>query len=499
MTEAPLLRQACEWAVSLRLADIPPDVRDLARAQQLSMDAAVRASLGHPVADRLLAAIPTPLGSDGWAAEAATRALLTMALDFDETAFAGHLGHAAAIPPLLLAVELGADGAAAMTAQVAAAEVAARLTGAVTLGSARGQTAAHTHAAAAVVGCGLLMGLGAAELTTALSLALAQPRRLLLPAFMATDAKFWIAAAPILEAARCLSVAAGGGVGLDDLAETRGGLLEQLAEVPLPELFSAWGRRWHLRTLSVKAVPGCAYLTSAVEAAASMAPLDPGEVEEVEVGVSIFTIGMEAESAAFVRGPDTPLPALGFSVGYNVAVALERGGLDAGDLQGPALASAERWELASRVRLRHDEDLTVASLAATAPVGAAIGWAGERARGWLTSRGASPGIVDAVLAATDRDHDFEQPSKRVGARVRVRLRDGRLLEAARDAARGCCQEPVDVRLALAGAKLTRLLGEGLPAGATTDPIAAWSRYEEMSAAELRGWRALDPILARRQG
>ena len=51
MTEAPLLRQACEWAVSLRLADIPADVRDLARAQLLSMDAAVHATLRHPVGE----------------------------------------------------------------------------------------------------------------------------------------------------------------------------------------------------------------------------------------------------------------------------------------------------------------------------------------------------------------------------------------------------------------------------------------------------------------
>ena len=259
-----------------------------------------------------------------------------MALDFDETAFAGHLGHASAIPPLLLAVELGADGAATMTAQVAAAEVAARVTASVTLGSARGQTAAHTHAAAAVVGCGLLLGLGPEELTTALSLALAQPRRVLLPAFMATDAKFWVAAGPILDASRCLALAAGGAVGLEDLAETRGGLLEQLAEVPLPEVFSGWGRRWHLRTLSIKAVPGCAYLTSAVEAAASLAPIDLREVDEVLVGASVFTIGMEVESAPFIRGAATPLPALGFSLGYNVAAALEGGGLDVSDLHGPS-------------------------------------------------------------------------------------------------------------------------------------------------------------------
>src|SRR5258708_8084141 len=150
MAEQALLRQACEWAVTLRLDDVPADVRDLARAQLVSMEAAVQASMRHPAGDRLWRTAPGLIG-DGWAGEAARRALLTMALDFDETAFAGHLGHGSSIPPLLAATALGADGAAAMVAQVAAAEVAARVTAAVTLGSSRGQTATHTHAAPVVV------------------------------------------------------------------------------------------------------------------------------------------------------------------------------------------------------------------------------------------------------------------------------------------------------------------------------------------------------------
>src|SRR6202165_4242037 len=187
MTDKPLLRQACEWAVSLRLADIPGDVRDLARAPLLSMDAAVPAPLRHPVGDRLLgmAVASASPATRGWAHDAACHALLTMALDFDETAFAGHLGHACAIPPLLVAAEVGADGGAPMKAQGAGAEVAARVTASVTLGSTRGQTAAHTHAAVAVVGCGLVLGLSAEQLTVALSLALGQPRRVLPAAFMA--------------------------------------------------------------------------------------------------------------------------------------------------------------------------------------------------------------------------------------------------------------------------------------------------------------------------
>jgi 2-methylcitrate dehydratase PrpD len=321
----------------------------------------------------------------------------------------------------------------------------------------------------------------------ALSLALAQPRRVLPAAFMATDAKFWVAAGPILDASRCLALAGAGGRGIDDLVEVHGGLLDQLAAVPLPGVFSGWGERWHLRTLSIKAVPGCAYLTAAVEAASSLAPMDLREVESVEVGASIFTLGMEAESAPYMRRAQSPLPALGFSVGYNVAAALESGGLDVDDLHGEPLASDERWEVAGRLRLVHDIDLTVRALSATAPIGAALGRAGESARAWLLSRGATEEMVDRVLAAAAGDEDFENPSKRLGARLRVRLRDGRLLEADRDAARGCCQESVADRLDLAEAKFLAQARPRIGARAE-EGVDSARRYEEMTAAELRRWR-----------
>ena len=288
-----------------------------------------------------------------------------------------------------------------------------------------------------------------------LSLALAQTRKVLLPAFMGSDAKFWVAAAPILDAARCLEAASAGARGLVGVLEGPGGVFEQLAAVPLAEVMSGYGERWHLRTLSIKNIPGCAYLTAPVEAAAGLGPIDLAEVESVEVAASIFTIGMEVESAPFIDGPRSPLPALGFSVGYNLAAALQTGGLTVDDLHGEALASDQRWRVAGAVKLSHDEDLTVAALAATAPVGAAIAAAGERARDWLGSRGGSPELVDRVLEAATanaEDREFTHPAKRIGARLSVHMFDGSVREAARDAASGCCQEPVADRLAAAERK-----------------------------------------------
>jgi 2-methylcitrate dehydratase PrpD len=446
-----LLEEACAWASTLTLADIPQDVRELAIAQLMSQAAAARATRRHPVAARLEGAIP----GEGWQERAASSALLTMALDFDETAFAGHLGHSCALPVLACAADAGLSGDLALVAQVAASEIAARLTAAVTLGAARGQTAAHTHAVGAAVGFAVARGLPEERMAAAVSLAMSQTRTVLLPAFMGSDAKFWVAAGPILDAARAVHLAERGGRGLTGLLEAPGGVLDALAEVPLPEALGGLGDRWHLRTLSIKNLPGCAYLTSLVELAAGLGPLDLREVAGVAGEVSIFTLGMEVQSAPFVVGPDTPLPALGFSCGYNVAAALEGGSPGVDDLHGARLASAERWRVAGSLHLAHGEDLTVAALAATAPVGGAIAWAGERARPYLSKRGATDAMVDRVirLAQERADPALQHPSKRIGARLRVTLRDGTLLEAETDAATGCCQEPVAARLRVAERKL----------------------------------------------
>jgi len=453
-----LLAEACEWAVSLRLADIPEDVRIVAEAQILSMLGAVHASLAHPVAEQISS--PRERGEvgrgDEWVDQAERAAALSMALDFDETAFAGHLGHSSVLATLACAAHTRVGGERLLTAQVAAGEIAARITAAVTLGAARGQTAAHTHLAATAIGCGLVMNLDVAALEDALTLALANPRRVLVPAFMeSAAAKCTVAAVPIRDAARSIYAAQAGVRGPRSIMDATGGLFDALADVALPVAMSNYGKRWHLRTMSLKHFPGCAYLSAAVDAACELAPLDLDQIHDVEVAASVFTVGMEAESSPFLRGPDSPLPALNFSVGYSLAAALEKGELAVGDFYGDPLQSEKRWRVASKTRLRHDRDLTVAALSGTAPVGAAIAWAGERARPYLAKRGSDEQLIDDVLAAAEANNEdsaFLHPSKRIGARLRIKLRDGKELRAERDAAAGSCQEPVADRLALAERK-----------------------------------------------
>lgn len=481
-----LLEEACEWAASLRVADIPDDVRTLAVATLISDLAAAWAGLEHPAGPAVMRRWRAGTG----AGRAARAAALTMLLDWDETCFAGHVGHSTALPALLLGAERGCDGAEVTRALVAGIELAARVTGALTLGRARGQTAAHTHLAGAAVVGGVLAGLPAGQLAGATALSLSHPREVLLPAFMGSDAKFAVAAAPLQDALTAVDAAPRATATLDIL-ERDGGLFERLCDVPLPEAMGGYGSRWHTRTMSFKRDPGCAYISAAVEGAGGLGPVELEEVERVEIGCSIFTLGMEAESAPFIAGPATPLPALNFSVGYSVAAALEDGSLEAGDFHPETVASEARWRVAGAVTLRHDPGLTLAALAATAPMGMALAWAGERARAYLERRGAPGELAGRVLAAAAEnlaDPEFRDPGKRIGADIVVHLRDGRRLESGRGAATGSCQESALERLRLVEQKLRRV------ASAPESHNELARRLPELTAAEVRDLAA--PLIAR---
>ena len=145
-----LLAEACEWAHGLRLAAIPEDVSTLATAELVSDMGAAWAGIAHPAGAR----VAGRWRDEGARGAAVRAAALTLLLDWDETCFAGHIGHSTALPTLLLGAEAGWDGGRVLSAIVASGELAARVTAAVTLGRARGQAAGHTHLAGGAVVAG---------------------------------------------------------------------------------------------------------------------------------------------------------------------------------------------------------------------------------------------------------------------------------------------------------------------------------------------------------
>lgn len=452
------------WARRLRLADVPPRVVAHAHSQILSELAAVRASGTHSLGRRLMCAFGRPDSPDP-KQTAYVLAALGICLDFDDTAYAGHLSHSCVTVPIAYSRQLHMDGAAVLTAVVAANEVAARITAAATLGPFRGQLAAHTHIAGAVIARLRAVQAPEAFWAPALGLGFALPPWPLDRACLGSEAKALVAAVPVRTGLDAVDAALAGIAGPADILEHPDGFLARFADVPLADaLLLGLGERWHTETLSYKVHPGSAYISAAVDCAIRLHQVigqpRAAEIAEVEVSGSLLTVGIERQAGAYLCGSRSPVAALNYSVGYNVATALLTGALTVADLDAERVADSERWSLAARVRVEHDPALTAAALLGTAPLGEAVRQAGARALPWLlrqtgsasdrdrASTGSPPGASAGSGTAAALEHavsaamtlgpsqGFATARKAVGARIRVRLLDGRSFEAFQEVAVG---------------------------------------------------------------
>jgi 2-methylcitrate dehydratase PrpD len=137
----------------------------------------------------------------------------------------------------------------------------------------------------------------------------------------------------------------------------------------------------------------------------------------------MYTIAVAQRAAAYVDGSLSPVSALVFCTPYAVATTLLNGDLVGSDFDAPAVADHRRWDLAARVRLEHDEDMTRESLLCEVPFGEALRQAGPRAVAWLEEVGTS-WLVDLVGQPPPVSETFETARKATPARVTVRLRNG---------------------------------------------------------------------------
>ena len=441
-----LVEQLGSFASRIQLDDVPERVRSFARSQILSQLAAARATLGHPLGAKLVSAFGGPLQDDPKAAAFCLGAL-TLALDFDDTLYAGHVSHSTVGVSVAYAASTGLDGRRFMESVIAANECAARVVAGATLGSFRGQTAAYGHLVGAAIARMRAERASLEQTQAALALACSLPPHSLSPAFFGSDAKALTAAVGIRSALDACDGALAGMRGALDILEHPDGLLAAFADVPLPDaVVASLGLRWHTETLSIKLFPACAYLDGALDAAVQLhgeiraalgrtTRVDVGgddelrvlmdaKIRDVVVKCSLFTYAMDLKSRDYVTGLTSPISALQFSVGYPVAVALLRGEFTPGDLASPRLDDPVAWKLVPRIRTEHDAALTRRALLATAPIGEALGQAGERALEWLASAGANGGAAALLHDVGSPSESFANATKEIGATVEVRLVDG---------------------------------------------------------------------------
>ena len=366
-----IVEEIAAWAHGLGPRDVPPDVTDLCRAQQRSVLGSLAASARNAAARRVISAVahdagegPAPLLTtdrsvtvdDALYAAAA----LSMALDFDDYVCFGHSGHSSVLVPLFLGYDGAGEGADQLAAQVVANEVEARLGGACLIGPLNGQMWSFIHAAGAALATGKLLGLDEKSLAHALALALYQAPRPVVPGFMAPDSKLLTAAEPIGQGLRAARLAARGVTGPLDVLDRSAGFFSAFSYAPIRGLLGGLGEGWATKTLCVKPYPGCAYIDSTVDALAELAPVDPREVERVEVHAGLLTCGMDALSRRYAQGEDITPVTINFSLGLNVAVFLLAGRLGPEEIDETWLRdhSSDLRDLADRVHLEHDWELT---------------------------------------------------------------------------------------------------------------------------------------------
>jgi len=422
-----LIENLSRWASELDLDDVPDRVVAFASSQVLSQLAAARAGAQHPLGQAVIRGFGEP-----WQASAAQSAFvlagLTSWLHYDDTAYAGHLSNSTATVPMAYAHALGLDGRGLLTAVIAANECAARITAAATLGRFRGQNAAHTHLAGAVSGRLRAEGAPAQDWINALGIAFSMPPWPSLRAFLGSDAKVLSAALPVRIGLDACDAARAGLAGPRDILEHPDGFLAAFASVPLPDAVDlALGRRWHTETLSFKVHPGGPGLDAAVDCAANLhralGPVTADDVDEVVITTSMYTLLAGQKSAEFLDRERSPVSALVFCTPYAVATTLLTGGLTGADFTRPALADEQRWRLAAKIRLEHDDEMTRECLLSEAPFGEALRQAGPRAAKWLEEVG-TQWLVDLVGELPPRRESFEAATKATPARVEVRLRTG---------------------------------------------------------------------------
>lgn len=484
------LRHLARWAVGLKLEQVPEPVREQAVNQVLSTVAAVYSGwdsdLGQPLAQAFRPPAPgsariLPTGATAPPSHAAmVMACWSMVLDFDDVMLGGHTGHSSVLVPLALAGGGGYGGADLLLAQIVANELAARINMVCAVGSTRGQMATHVHLLAAAAARCKLEGLDEATFDAALGFALSYPAQALFPAFLGSDAKALCAGWPIRMGMEAVDAVRAGMTAAEDVLDDPRGFFASAAQVPVREFLGGLGERWHTQTNSFKIYPVCGYLCSALDATLELMTrhdLSPDRIAAVTVWASIFTAGMDAHSAPYLNGPRSRISTLTFSTPFVVASALLAGEFGPAQLKRRWIENPRVWELAARVRSRHDVELTLEALTADIPIGAALrrtrrpqaaafGWAlaakafGRSGR-WQRPLQALRLVAGLAGAAGERGPlDFEHATKPLAATVEIRLSDGSTVRHSVSIPRGFAgaDGPGDVR---------RLMSDKLTAAAGT--------------------------------
>jgi hypothetical protein len=269
--------------------------------------------------------------------------------------------------------------------------------------------------------------------------------------------------------------------------ENRRGFLSHFSYAPRPEMLDDVGQRWLTDTLAYKEHPGCAYLQPAVEGVLRLQQengFEAGDVARINVRAGWLTTTMERLSG----GEPLTGVRVNFSVALSCAVALSAGRLTHEELAPDWLAEREDSlrELATRVFLEHDWDLTMRTLQG---VGASPNDLPLRKLGDIRRRLRSTGMDEVGLGfgdlrealprmrplfgRSDRPTDGGQLRMTFPCHVAIQLRSGGVLET-EGRERGASGHPLEEQQQVVGEKFDAVReAAGIP--------KAWRRRPQPAA------------------
>jgi 2-methylcitrate dehydratase PrpD len=358
------------FSTSLTLDAIPAEVVEAAKLHILdtlgcglaghARDAAPAAR--EAMTERGVSGPATAIGVNAGlpAAEAALANGVTChALDFDDT-HTGAIAHVSVVvvPAALAAAQsAGAGGAELLTAAVAGNEIITRLGMAV--GSAFHARGFHPTAVCGVFGAtaaaARLQGLEAETAVNALGIAGSMASGLLEYLADGSSTKQlhpgWAAHAGIIAS----RLAAHGATGPASIIEGRFGLYRAFVardDVDITTQLADLGERWETPRIAFKPYPACHYVHASLDATVQALAGSPVGLEEIEEIVALSTeagVSLVLEPLADKHRPRSEYEAK-FSLPYSIASLLVRGKVDVSTYTDEAIAEPDVLELAAKVR-----------------------------------------------------------------------------------------------------------------------------------------------------
>lgn len=287
---------------------------------------------------------------------------LSMIYDYDDYLFAGHTGHSAVIPSLLLGEKLSLSGKDIILATVLANEVEGRLGASVLLGPQNGQLWSFIHLIGGIIVYSKLNNFSKDKIANALSLAFYQPPFANLSGFMGSPAKILTASYPLIQGIICVQLAQKGMRGCLTSIEDEKGFWNYFSYFPFKNFLAKW-EGFLTNTLSFKIYPGCAYIDSVMDCVFDILKnenfnISPKEIYKIEVEGNFFSVKMNEMSKPYLKVKNENLTILNFTLPYNIAVGLMDKELTPTQFNYAHRNNPEVWKLGEKIIVHHNATYT---------------------------------------------------------------------------------------------------------------------------------------------